>query len=95
MSQSSDSTDQATPAVDPSPASSLVEDERWTVHTPDSWARAIVAFGVRQLQSDFGGNIKDMPNVLRVRRLDGGGLQVTMRMGQEGEGEQFHLALGS
>lgn len=95
MSQSSDSTDQATPDFDPSSASSPVEDERWTVHTPDSWARAIVAFGVRQVQSDFGGEIKFIPSVLQVRRLHGGGLQVTMRIGQEGEGEQFHLALGS
>ena len=94
MSQASDSTDQATPAFDPSPASSPVEDERWTVHTPDSWARAIVAFGVRHLQSDPTVTIIDLPNVLRVQRLHGGGLQVSMRIGQEGQGEQFHLALG-
>ena len=87
--------DPATPAPAPGfkPADSLNEELLWTLHSPDSWARAI-ATGLVHLAE--GRPKLETGAIVRMEEWHGGRLRVRLRFYGEGGGEfgeEFKLTI--
>jgi hypothetical protein len=79
---------EATPATT-APATANPPPEIWTVHTAESWARAIIADAIRFLGP---ATDSEHPATVRVHRLEDGGLGVDIQLG--GVDQKHHVTVG-